>query len=181
MSKPKINISVEPTKLGFTICDKTGKFDGNNPDGWKPGAWSINNVTSASIRITIPYTNQVVTRLVYPTIPSLNCVCLEILAKDLGLESIPAGEYKIEYLINIVSPTGPTVIKSTKKVWHLYEVLCCIEGKKKKLTGDCEKDKCVYQMDLMYESMTLALCKGDTISAQEILDYLKAKCNCKCC
>jgi hypothetical protein len=181
MSKPKINISIESTKMGFVFCDNTGSFSGDNPNGWKPGTWSINNVTSASIKITLPYGGGEITKVVSPGLPSLNCTCIEILASDLGLTKIESGEYKFEYFITITSPTGPTIIKTTKRFFHLHDVMCCIEGKKKKLTNDCEKDKCVYLMDLMFESMTLAICKGDTVSAQEILDYLRYKCNCKCC
>ena len=183
MSKPTINIEIECTKLGFTFCDNTGKFGTNgNTTGWKPGDYSINNVTSAQLRITVP-NGTVITKVVSPNIPSLNCTCIEILAADLSVTEIEAGKYKFEYFIYITnSVTGSqTIIKTTKYVWHLYQVICCIEGKKKKLTRDCEKDKCVYQMDLMLEAAQLALCKGDETSAGEIVEYLKSKCNCKCC
>lgn len=180
-TKPTIKLNIEATKVGFTFCDNTGKFSNSNPTGWKPGDWSITNVTSATIKLTDP--NGVSASILVTDMPSLNCVCRELLPIDFGMSEFESGKYKIEYTIALsTSPVGATVIKTTTYIYHLGKVKCCIEAKKKSLCNyDDEQAQKVFFMSTLLESASLAACKGDDSSATKILTYLNNKCNCKCC
>lgn len=180
-TKPTINISIEPTKSGFTFCDNTAKFSNSNPTGWKMGDWSINNVSSATIKLTDPNGNSA--SILVTDMPSLNCVCRELTPIDFGMTEFESGKYKIEYTIAFsTSPIGPTVIKTTTYIYHLGKVKCCIEAKKKSLCDyDDEKAQKVFFMSTLLEAASLAACSGDSSSADRILTYLNNKCNCKCC
>lgn len=180
-TKPTIKINIEATKVGFTFCDNTGKFSNSNPTGWKPGDWSINNVSSAQIKITNP--DGTSATLIVTDMPSHNCVCRELLPNDFGLEEFVSGKYKIDYTISFsTSPIGATVIMTTTYMYHLGKVKCCIDNKINSICDyDSETTKKVYFMNLLLESASLAVCKGDETKANNILDYLNNKCNCKCC
>lgn len=181
-TKPTINLKVDATKVGFTFCDNTAQFSNSNPTGWKPGDWSINNVTSATLKLTLPDGTSPTT-LVLADFPSLDCVCREILPADFSMSEFESGKYKLDYTLNFsTSPEGPTVIQTSVEMYHFGKVQCCIERKKREAC-DYTDDK--YQKwafnGLLLESAMLAACKGDTASADKILTYLNNKCNCKCC
>lgn len=180
-TKPTINIKVSTTKKGFTFCDNTGKFSKSNPKGWKPGDWSINHVTSATITLTAPNSATPMTTLL-TTIPSLDCTCVELLPSMFGMSEFPSGKYKIQYKINMSSPVAGTVLSSIVNIYNLESIKCCIESKKKALC-DLNDGKAVevYFMDTLFDALTYAICEGDEETANTILAYLNNKCNCKCC
>lgn len=182
MSKPTLKIKIESTKQGFVFSDNTGKFSNSNKTGWKPGEFSINNVTRATLSITLPNQSTPISLLVSPALPSLECVNKEILPADLGLSKMENGEYRFDYQIAITNSTGGHVLRNVTYTYHLKGIECCLEAKKKKIR-DYESDEAckVFTMDVLYENALLAICKGDSDSADEIIKYLDTKCNCKCC
>lgn len=181
-TKPTINLEVTATKKGFTFCDKTAKFSTTNPTGWKPGDWSINNVSSATLRLTLPDGTQPTT-LLLTDFPSLDEVCREVLPADFSMSEFQSGRYILEYIITFsTSPVGPTSIKTTVDMYHFGKVKCCIEAKKKSICDyKNEEYQEVYFMGLLLESAALSACEGDYTSADNILTYLNTKCNCNCC
>lgn len=180
-TKPTININIEPTKAGFTFCDNTAKFSSSNPTGWKPGDWSITNVTSATIKLTDP--NGVSSSILVANMPSLNCVCRELIPSEFGLDEFISGKYKIDYTIALsTSPIGATVIVTSTSLYHLGKVRCCIEAKKKSICDyKTDEAKEIFFMDSLFDAVGLAVCKGEETYANNILTYLNNKCNCKCC
>jgi hypothetical protein len=178
MASPTLNIDISNNNKGFIICDNTGKFSKSNKLGWKPGSSSISLVTSPVLIIYVPGSTIPVTIDVAGSMPSLECVCMQITKEDLGLLNFTSGKYKLVYQFIL----NGSVIQYTEEFYHFNQIECCIADKKNSITNygsDAARD--IYFMSSLLDAAKLAACKGDADSADEILEYVIGKCNCKCC
>ena len=177
MSLPTLDISIEATNKGFIVTDNTRKYSRSNTDGWMPGQYSISNVTSSRLRITLPNGSQVEVD-VKAYMPADDCVSKEVLFQDIGLSEPVSGRFTIEYIIVV----GDEVLREVRSLYHLTAIKCCIE---KKLASATDFDSDTYKQALfmsgMLNALSYAICEGNLTDADALIEYMSSKCNCKCC
>ena len=177
MSLPTLDISIEATNKGFIVTDNTKKYSRSNTDGWLPGQYSIANVTSSRLRVTLPNGSQVEVD-VKADMPADKCVSKEVLFEDLGLSGAAAGRFTFEYIIVV----GNEVLREVRSLYHLTAIKCCIE---KMLASATDFDSDAYKQALlmsgMLDALSYAICEGNLTDADALIEYLSSKCNCKCC
>ena len=130
---PRFN--VEFGKSSFVVYDTTCKYDScGNEGGYGTPNESLNQATSASVKITIPGVDLPVTIDLFPYLPDSNGTGYEIFYDDLDISEIPPGEWKMEYTVGFSTGTS-----YTKETWFLNTcpIDCCLAERVKKIDINC--------------------------------------------
>ena len=177
----ELNIYVEENCESLHFFDQTGKYDPKcNPTGWCKPNIDISEAVGAEVRIYSPKTTTAIVLDLYPSFPVKKTTGYEILPEDIGAEKFVSGIWKFEYFVTLKD--GTLLTQSCYKLLK-NDILCCIEGK----TVDADTTnfgsdsvKKSNKMNNLFLSAEKLSCKGDIDKAQEIIDFLYVKCNCKC-
>ncbi len=181
MADTKLVLKVDAGKDVLYVFDKTGKYSSKNTSGWGLPNSQILNVTSAEARIFLPKSTTYTSVNLFPSLPNTTGVGFEIVPTDLGLTTLPAGIYKIQYYIELLG--GDKKLSQTVYYFYYMPLSCCVSTKKMAICSDdysSDKVKEVLELETLLENAIWASCSGDLITAEEISDYLVTKCDCCC-
>lgn len=178
----KLKLRVEENCDSLYIFDVTGKYNKKcNTGGWGNPNEKLCNVKSAKIVIYPPKQEAGIEIDVFPYLPNNDECGYEVLPADLGMENFQSGIWRFDFRITYGNDN--TLIFSSRTNFLKYNLECCLA--KKMVDADLsnyesEEVSKINNLYLLLESAEANHCKGSDIKAQEIIDTLNAKCNCKC-
>ncbi len=180
MADTVVKFNVEAGKDFFYVYDNTGSYGKKNKTGWGSPNDKISDVTSAKVRIYLPGEETYTEVDVLPNLPNTDCVGLEILPEDIGIEEFPPGVFKFEYVITLFN--GLT-LSQTCYIFFYQPLECCITKRKMQTNlNDASSDKAknVLELEALLDNAKWCACSGKMDCAQEISDFIWTNCGCCC-
>lgn len=181
MADTVLKISVEAGKDFFHVYDNTGKYDKKtNSEGWGIPNSLISDVTEAVVRVYLPNSEEYSTVDVFPSLPNTTCVGFEIIPEDISLTEFPPGVYRFDYVVTL---SNGTILSQNCYYFYDSPLKCCISKKKSNTNpNDASSDlaKLVIELETLLKNAQWCSCSGKIDCAQEISDYIWAKCGCCC-
>jgi hypothetical protein len=180
MSDTVLRFNVETGKDFFHVYDKTGKYSKKNKCGWGSPNHDISEAKDAKVRVYLPGEEEFTEVNVFPYLPNTDCIGMEIVPADLGLEEFPPGVYKFDYIVEFLEGI---VLAQTCYTFHYFPLECCISKKKMETNlNDASSEKAlkVLELEALLKNAKWCACSGKMDCAQDISDYIWTNCGCCC-
>lgn len=181
MAETILNFNVEAGKDFFHVYDRTGKYDKkSNKGGWGNPNNKLSEVKEAKVRLYFPQEETFKEVDVFPYLPNTDCIGMEIIPEDFGMDLFDPGIYKFELLITLYSGV---VLSDNCYIFFYQPLECCISKKKYKTNlndASSEESKKVIELEALLDSAKYLACSGNMDGASEISDYIWINCGCCC-